>query len=171
MKPICLFLAMVLFCLSFTACGAGNEEAPPLPTEASDFVPPEVVAFDENAEPDIDLTSLSSTMVYAEVYNMMVDPESYVGKTIKARGEFYVLQNDAPDRNYYMLLIKDALACCAQGLEFFPTNNPQFPDDFPAFSSQIELTGTYTAYDRNGTTFYYLVCNQFTILEEANLEV
>ena len=37
----------------------------------------------ENADNfDVDLTNLSSTMVYSEVYNMMSTPENYIGKTV-----------------------------------------------------------------------------------------
>ena len=36
---------------------------------------------------EVDLTGMSSTMVFAEVYNMMVEPESYEGKTVRMQGE------------------------------------------------------------------------------------
>lgn len=36
-----------------------------------------------SGEPDVDLTTLSSTMVYSEVYNMMCEPDRYLGKRIK----------------------------------------------------------------------------------------
>ena len=42
----------------------------------------------------VDLTRLSATMVYAEVFNMMVEPENYVGKTIKMNGLFYVYPDE-----------------------------------------------------------------------------
>ena len=35
---------------------------------------------------DINLTALSSTAVYAEVWNMMAVPESYIRKTVKMKG-------------------------------------------------------------------------------------
>ena len=45
---------------------------------------------------DVDLTRLSSTMVYSEVYNMMYTPGDYIGKTIKMTGQFVYYEN--PDR-------------------------------------------------------------------------
>ncbi|MDD6211747.1 MAG: hypothetical protein PUB22_01135 [Clostridiales bacterium] len=72
---------------------------------------------------DLDLTSLSSTMVYAEVYNMMSAPEDYIGKTVKMKGQFTYYQaydekgNPVPDQLYFACLIADAAACCSQGLE------------------------------------------------------
>ena len=41
---------------------------------------------------DVDLTTLSSTMVYAEVFNMMMSPDDYIGKTIRMTGIFTVYQ-------------------------------------------------------------------------------
>ena len=35
---------------------------------------------------DVDLTTLSSTMVYSEVFNMMMEPIAYEGQTIKMDG-------------------------------------------------------------------------------------
>ena len=35
---------------------------------------------------DIDLTKLSATMVFSEVYNIMVNPDSCMGKTIRMKG-------------------------------------------------------------------------------------
>ena len=55
---------------------------------------------------DIDLTTLSSTMVYSEVYNMMNSPEKYVGKMVRMNGKFAVYKY--PERNYYTCIIKDA---------------------------------------------------------------
>ena len=73
---------------------------------------------------DVDLTVLSSTMVYSEVYNMLYnDPAHYLGKTVKARGRFsiYQLVTDGvlqPDPVSYACIISDATACCAEGMEF-----------------------------------------------------
>ncbi len=73
---------------------------------------------------DVDLTVLSSTMVYSEVYNMLYnDPAHYLGKTVKARGTFsiYQLVTDGvlqPDPVSYACIISDAAACCAEGMEF-----------------------------------------------------
>ena len=41
---------------------------------------------------DYDLTVMGADMVYATVYQMMIDPNSYVGKSFKIRGSYYSLQ-------------------------------------------------------------------------------
>lgn len=107
---------------------------------------------------DIDLTKLSSTMVFSEVYNMMISPEEYVGKTIKAEGIFQVFQ-DSNNKNFYALVIADATACCQQGLELIWDGNPAYPDDYPEEDSEIEITGVYKSYVEEGNTYYYVLVN------------
>lgn len=107
---------------------------------------------------DIDLTKLSSTMVFSEVYNMMISPEEYVGKTIKAEGIFQVFQ-DSDNPNFYALVIADATACCQQGLELIWDGDPVYPDDFPKENSEIEITGVYKSYVEEGSTYYYVHVN------------
>lgn len=61
---------------------------------------------------DIDLTSLSSTMVYSEVYNMMYEPDSYIGKTIRMDGIYTAYHDESSGNNYFACIIQDATACC-----------------------------------------------------------
>ena len=42
---------------------------------------------EKRKEIDVDLTKLSSSMVYSEVYNMMNEPEPYEGKMVKMQGQ------------------------------------------------------------------------------------
>ena len=57
-------------------------------------------------------------MVYATVFQITNHPEDYVGKTFQIEGIFSSSYADTLDRYFYYCIIKDALACCAQGLEF-----------------------------------------------------
>ena len=45
-------------------------------------------AKENSSNADIDLTRMSSTMVYSMVYQMVTDPQKYVGKRIKMKGAF-----------------------------------------------------------------------------------
>ena len=77
---------------------------------------------------DVDLTVLSSSMVYAEVYNMMTVPSQYVGKIIKMQGIYDTMYDDSTDKQYYFCIIQDATACCAQGIEFVLEDESTYPD-------------------------------------------
>lgn len=112
---------------------------------------------------DVDLTKLSSTMVYSEVYNMMYTPDDYVGKTIKMEGQFAIYQatdeNGAliPDQIYFACVIADATACCSQGLEFVLAGEHTYPNDYPELGSEITVTGTFELYEEDGYQYCRLV--------------
>ena len=106
---------------------------------------------------DVDLTTLNSTMVYSEVYNMMYEPDRYVGKRIKMDGQFAVYEDPNTGAVYTACIIMDATACCSQGLEFVLAGEKTYPDDYPELGSEITVTGTFQLYDENGTTYCHLV--------------
>lgn len=101
-------------------------------------------------EADIDLTALSSTMVYSEVLNMMNTPEDFVGKKVKASGSFSVFTNLNTEKYYYSCVIADATACCQQGLEFVLAEERKFPDEFPIQGRQITVAGVFDTYEEDG---------------------
>lgn len=63
-------------------------------------------------------TKMNKDMVYATVYQLMVEPDKYIGKTLCIDGLYYTGQNEKTGTYYHYSIIKDALACCSQGLEF-----------------------------------------------------
>ena len=95
---------------------------------------------------DIDLTTLSSTIVYSEVYNMMTIPEEYIGKTIRMEGKFSYYHDDTTDKEYFACIIQDATACCAQGIEFELKGDYKYPDDYPAEGGYVKVEGVFTTY-------------------------
>lgn len=110
-------------------------------------------ATDNTQEYDVDLTALSSTMVYSEVYNMMVTPEEYVGKTIKMSGSFATFINEEDGRYIFGCVITDATACCAQGIEFELSDDYKYPDDYPKDGDTICVTGTFDTYQEEQFTY------------------
>ena len=113
---------------------------------------------------DVDLTVLSSTMVYSEVYNMLYFyPEDYYGKTVKMTGQFNVYQwvdesgvvADMPVA--YACITSDATACCAEGMEFVLKDDLAYPDDYPELGAEITVIGEFQSYEESGMTWYHLV--------------
>lgn len=117
----------------------------------------------KNENSFIDLTALSSTMVYAEVNNMMTNPDNYMGKTIKMCGSYYTSYFDETDMYYHYVIIEDATACCAQGLEFIWNGDHVYPADYPDEQTQIEISGVFGSYDELGITYYYLAVDEILI--------
>ena len=100
---------------------------------------------------DCDLTRLSSTMVYSEVYNMRYAPEDYYGKVVRIQGLFSAYENPWTGEPYFNCVIPDATACCSQGLQFFQADADKlvYPDDYPKNGATVIVTGTFTKNDEN----------------------
>ena len=186
MKRIFCLLLAACVAVSLCACGkdsekdAGNDasssnekssaSAESIPTPKEQETPDEQQTPEEPEQTqtsadgvDVDLTVLSSTMVYSEVYNMLYnDPAHYLGKTVKARGGFsiYQLVTDGvlqPDPVAYACIIADATACCAEGMEFVPEGDLTYPEDYPELGAEITVIGEFQSYEENGMTWYHLV--------------
>ena len=93
---------------------------------------------------DVDLTGLSSTMAYAEVNNIVTNPENYFGKTIRMRGSYYAEYYDVTDLYYHFVVVEDVTACCRQGMEFVWNGKHNYPDDY---ISLAETAGIITDMD------------------------
>lgn len=111
---------------------------------------------------DVDLTSLSSTMVYSEVNNMMMNPDEYLGKMVKMEGQFTIYQatdaegNPINDHIYFACVIADATSCCAQGIEFVLAGEHKYPEDYPEIGREITVTGTFGTYEEDGYRYCQL---------------
>lgn len=119
------------------------------PTETAAESTEEISEVPQAQNVDIDLTQMSSTIVFSEVYNMMMTPEDYQGKVIKMKGQFLTDLDTANNKRYYACLILDATACCAQGLGFVPKDGYLYPEDFPEPDGEITVTGTFDYFWEN----------------------
>ena len=179
-RLFCLLLA-VCMAVSLCACGKDSEEGAgndasssneessasteSIPTPEDQQSPEESEQLQSSADGvDVDLTVLSSTMVYSEVYNMLYFyPEDYYGKTVKMTGQFNVYQwvdesgivADMPVA--YACIISDATACCAEGVEFVLEGDYTYPEDYPELGTEITVIGEFQPYEENGMTWYHLV--------------
>ena len=120
-----------------------------------------------SSDVDVDLTKLSSTMVYSEVYAMMTAPEDYIGKTVKMNGQFALYQatdvngQPVPDQIYFACVIADATACCQQGLEFVLAGDYKYPDDYPELGTDITVVGEFQTYMEGALQYCHLINAKF----------
>lgn len=163
-RLLCLLLA-ALTVLGLGACGekSGGETA--FPTTASEepkpleTLPLETAPSKDTAESTfVDLTALSSTMVYAEVFAMMSSPEDYVGKTVKmqgifSKGQLYAAGSLNDGGTVFACVIQDATACCAQGIPFELAGDRTYPQDYPELGDTITVVGTFEIHQQEGMEF------------------
>ena len=179
-KAFCLLLALLLL-MALTACGgnteeaarqgsgvvsqsstvdqvlagAGKEETAPAQTETAvpaqtETAPASAAAAERTI--DVNLTKLSATMVYSEVYNMVSEPDAYIGKVVRMAGTAASTYYDVTDRTYHAIIIADATACCAQGIEYELPEGQSYPED----DAETTVTGVFSTYDEFGRTYVYL---------------
>ena len=137
----------------------------------------------------VDLTKMSSTMVYAEVFNMLIMPEEYNGKIIKVRGTFSTFVPNGKKDAVTTVVVSDALGCCKQGLEFvfagdssdrggaagsLSTENTDSAasassslkkQDLPAEDQEIEIIGRFIlTQTEEGLEYFYLDCKDLKVI-------
>ena len=105
---------------------------------------------------DLDLSAMSGNVVYAEVFNIMMSPDDYVGKSIRMSGSFAIERDLVNDKVYTSCIIQDATACCAQGIEFDWAGEHTYPDDYPELDSEIEVTGVFERYETETGEYYHV---------------
>ena len=96
-----------------------------------------------NKKIDIDISRMSGTMVYGQVYQMVMYPSKYLGKHIKMTGIFSSYYDEEMKRRFFGCVIQDALACCSQGLAFELTKPRKFPKEYPAEGAVITIMGDF----------------------------
>ena len=110
---------------------------------------------------DIDLTTMSSVMVYSEVSNMMNDPGSFVGKIVKVSGPFVPLESTNPDYCYPAIQVQDATACCANGLEFVLYGVPRCTisggNGYPLYNEEATIVGKFATYIEGYSMYVHLI--------------
>ncbi len=118
-------------------------------------------ATEAASDVDVDLTSLSSTFVYSEVYNMMTNPDDYMGKKICMEGAFSHYHDDTTGKDYYACIIQDATACCSQGIEFEFEGEHKYPEDYPEEGATIRVEGVYDTYMEGDSKYCTLRAARF----------
>ena len=160
MKTSFIFFAVCLLFV-FSSCSSKTKGNAIVQNDAASkpTAPTDIMITDNNPEPqdnmavpqdndtdvDLDLTKASATIVYAQVFNMLVEPEEYEGKKIRIKGFSNFYTNDFGDTGY-SCIVMDATACCAQGLEFVPVAGVTKPKD----DQEIIVTGDFEMYQYHG---------------------
>ena len=131
-KVLIVMMTILVAMAALSSCGGGKEK------KSADTA--------SNEEDYVDLTELSSTAVYAEVFNMVTKPEEYKDKTVKMKGTFATQVLEDSGKRLYACIIEDATACCAQGIEFECKGDLKYPDDYPKEGNYVTVEGSFDSY-------------------------
>lgn len=174
-----LFIMLCAAALALTGCGQKetsdttvNAAATAAPTQAVQAVqtesPTVTPVFSEatdalTSEPsamEIDLTRMSSTMVYSYVFNMLNVPDDFIGQRFKIRGTYDEQYWDQTNLTYHYIVIADATACCAQGLEFVLNDSGAA---YPRLGEEFEISGIFGTYEEDGLNYIRIDADIITI--------
>ncbi len=140
MKRFFLFLLLIVSVSALMPCHA--EGAP---------------AVSDDVKIDLDLSGMSGTIVYSQIYNIMYEPDKYIGKTIRLNGYYDAYEDSETGNVYFACIVPDAAACCAQGIEFVREDEALYPEDYPEPGTDILVTGRLEPYTENGFDYLHLV--------------
>ena len=121
------FKIAVIFAVSLAFFGCGKAEKSGVSVASS------------KEKIDYDLSRMKPNMLYAQVFDMLVSPETYENKTITMKGSFEIFEASEIMGKSYSVIIYDALACCQQGIEF----KYDFGENIPEKGSEITVTGKF----------------------------
>jgi uncharacterized membrane protein YcgQ (UPF0703/DUF1980 family) len=88
---------------------------------------------------------------------MMTNPDSYKGKSVRAKGTFSYFKDDATGKEYFAVLVQDATACCAQGIEFVLKGDYKYPQDYPEQDTEITVSGRFDCYSEGEYSYIQLL--------------
>jgi hypothetical protein len=127
-KSFFLIIFAIVIPLSFIACGEKPKDG--------DAV-------------DIDLSKMSTTMMYSYISNMIENPDDFIGKTVKARGVHDSFTDENTNITYHAILIYDSTTCCSQALEFVLEDET----NYPSIDQTITIEGTFGTYTEGNNTY------------------
>ncbi len=187
-KPAALLAAAVLLC---SACSRQQPAAksPDAPTQMINNIMSEAAAAQTTAAPatteassgqtttsadtttssqgnspvDLDLTQMNSTMIYSVIYDMMINPDNYYGKSLIVDGYFDTMVYEENGPRYFFVVVPDATACCVQGIEFLLPDST-YPEDYPDIQADIRVKGIIDRYEEGGQMYTYIKADSVTPL-------
>ena len=151
MRKTAFLLSLLLCAASMFSCGSAETSDTAETSQASS----EAQQPEEGI--DYDLTTMSSTMIYSTVSNMILYPDVYEGKIVKLEGNFSVYHDEGGDKYIFAAIVPDATACCQQGIEFVLDGDYKYPDDYPEEGQSITIKGAFNSYDEYGFKYVQLL--------------
>jgi hypothetical protein len=161
-KRFISIILITIIALIITGCkirSKGHVEVAGSVSETDMSAVPPVNGNSNTSDPanvDYDLTNMNNVEVYAYVCDMVNNPLSYNGKTVKLTGEFSFFFSDADDKYYFSTFIYDPPMKNRQEL-IFELTNINHPANCPPPGSNITILGTFQTYTEKELLFFKLV--------------
>jgi uncharacterized membrane protein YcgQ (UPF0703/DUF1980 family) len=116
------------------------------------------------------IVDIKEKMFIAQVNDVYLNPDDYVGKTIKLEGLFMTQDNGTQIPPYYFV-IRYGPGCCGTdgnaGFEvIWDKQEPVYPQD----NEWVEAVGVFGSYEEDGYPYYCLSLSSLKVLDERGQE-
>ena len=116
------------------------------------------------------IVEIKEKMFIAQVNDVYLNPDDYVGKTIKLEGLFMTQDNGAQIPPYYFV-IRYGPGCCGNdgnaGFEvIWDKQMPVYPQD----NEWVEAVGVFGSYEEDGYPYYCISLSSLKVLDERGQE-
>jgi hypothetical protein len=115
-----------------------------------------------------DIIEIKEKLFIAQTNDVYLNPEDYLGKTIKLEGLF---KSEIGYENTYCFVIRYGPGCCGyDGNAGFEVAWEGSSRDYPEEDAWVEAVGKLQTYDENGYPYLYLALASLTIKETRGAE-
>lgn len=164
-KVKAFMLALTTSIILFSSCEDENKKLDQVTEEALNNISNSTALPVSNKKSQnngvLDFTDMNYNIAYAKIFNILINVEQYIGRTIKFRGNFYSSEEEILNDRSYSVLLYDATACCQTGFQFILTGEHKYPDDYPEEMSVIEIEGTLKMKEINGFEYLYIETDSY----------
>lgn len=116
------------------------------------------------------LVEIKEKMFIAQVNDVYLNPDDYVGKTIRLQGLF-MTQDNGSSMPPYHFVIRYGPGCCGNdgnaGFEVLWENKGV---TYPQDEEWVEAVGTFGAYEEDGYPYYCISLSSLKVLDERGAE-
>lgn len=119
----------------------------------------------DTSSADVDFTTMSKTIIFATMVNMIENPQEHIGQSVKMPGLFSVDVND-DGSSYVECYVMDGTQCCSQGIEVRFASKKDDERAQELDQSEAVIYGIFDTYREDGHT--YCVLKDTVILEASS---
>lgn len=117
--------------------------------------------------PTGDLVEIKERLFIAQTNDIYLNPEDYLGKTVKYQGIFQTMDWEETGETYYYV-IRYGPGCC--GYDGEAGFEVAWTGEWPEEDDWCEVVGVLEVYEQNGMRYLRLDLDSLTVLEERGAE-
>lgn len=117
------------------------------------------------------VVEIKEKMFIAQLNDIFLNPNDYVGKKIKYEGIFHEFFWEKTGKTYYQVYRKSPGCCGADGQAGFEVVWPKGEEKgFPQIDDWCEVVGTLELYEEDGDSFLHIVLDSLKIKADRGAE-